>query len=84
MEKNVVISMTDGTQWAVKVSDIAKHRDDHGYSNSEHFFSEYRDEAIDYLQNHTNWGDIKAEKIKDPYDADYSEFFNCDMEIKEI
>lgn len=83
MEKKIVMSMPDGSEWAVKVSDVAEHRDQYRKDSAE-YFSDYPEEAIDWFQNNTNWGEIPLERIKEPNEPDYSEFYNFDMVVKEI
>ena len=80
-ENRIIISMHDGSDWAVKVSDVAEHREQYR-SGSAEYFEEYPDEAIDWFQNNTNWGDLPAEMVKEPNEADYDDFMNCDMEIE--
>lgn len=79
-EKRIIISMHDGSEWSVKISDVAKHRDQYREGSAE-YFDEYPEEAIDWFQNNTNWGDLPAKIVRGPNDPDYSDFRNCEMEI---
>jgi hypothetical protein len=79
---NIQITMEDGSVWSVKISDVAKNRDDCYFRNdSAEYFHAYPYEALDWLNNNTNWGDVEAVKVKDAPAPDYSEFYNCPSEL---
>lgn len=77
--KQLVVTMPDGSQWAVPIEVIAKHRATHSLqatvADSMAFFEQYPDEVHDWSANSMRWEDVRpyATRIVDPQPIDYAE-----------
>jgi hypothetical protein len=79
MKNKILITMQDGSVWSVNIVDVAIHRDEYR-EDSLSYFNQYPEEAIDWFQNNTNWGDIPVSQVEPAPEPDYSDFCNCEME----
>jgi hypothetical protein len=94
MTKYIIIS-EDGFEWACLLSAVADHRAKYYASKGEDYQTEYDlvmnevdgEEAMDWLANNMNWGDINPlpRLIMRPETPDEpDDLSNADMDLKEV